>query len=117
VLRALRVRLAGSPQLRRQPAEDIGHDLMTNGYLPTEPDPALVRRALQELRDEAPWERDMTTERHAESVGRYDVPRSEIHREQALAFYRRVALEHRVIAAGHQAKADALRRGAEEDPQ
>ena len=57
VLHALRVRLAGSPQLRFQPAEDIGYDLTTNGYLSTEPNPALVRRALQELQDEAPWER------------------------------------------------------------
>jgi hypothetical protein len=53
VVHALRVRLAGSPQLRYQPAEDIGHDLMTNKYLSTEPDPALVRRALDEL-DDAP---------------------------------------------------------------
>lgn len=52
VLHALRVRLAGSPQLRHQPAEDIGHDLMTNRYLPTEPDPALVRRALAEIGDD-----------------------------------------------------------------
>jgi hypothetical protein len=52
VLHALRVRLAGSPQLRNQPAEDIGHDLMTNGYLSTEPDPALVRRALAEIEDD-----------------------------------------------------------------
>ena len=52
VLHALRVRLAGSPQLRYQPAEDIGHDLMANGYLPTEPDPALVRRALVQIKDE-----------------------------------------------------------------
>jgi hypothetical protein len=52
VIHALRVRLASSPQLRDQPAEDIGHDLMTNGYLPTEPDPALVRRALAEIRDD-----------------------------------------------------------------
>ncbi len=52
VLHALRVRLAGSPQLRNQPAEDIGHDLMTNGYLSTEPDPALVRRALAEIGDD-----------------------------------------------------------------
>ena len=51
VLHALKVRLAGSPQLRHQPAEDIGHDLMTNGYLSTEPDPALVRRALAEIGD------------------------------------------------------------------
>lgn len=51
VIHALRVRLAGSPQLRDQPAEDIAHDLMTNGYLPTEPDPALVRRALAEIGD------------------------------------------------------------------
>jgi hypothetical protein len=52
VLHSLKVRLAGSPQLRYQPAEDIGHDLMTNGYLPTEPDPALVRRALAEIADD-----------------------------------------------------------------
>jgi len=51
ILHALRVRLAGSPQLRDQPAEDIAHDLMTNGYLSTEPDPALVKRALAEIRD------------------------------------------------------------------
>jgi hypothetical protein len=49
VLRALRVRRAGSPQLRYQSTEDIGHDLMTNGYLPTEPDPVLVRRVLAEI--------------------------------------------------------------------
>ena len=52
VLHALRVRLAGSPQLRNQPAEDIGHDLVTNRYLPTQPDPALVRRALAEIGDD-----------------------------------------------------------------
>jgi hypothetical protein len=52
VLHALKVRLAGSPQLRYQPAEDIGHDLMTNGYLSTQPDPALVRRALAEIGDD-----------------------------------------------------------------
>jgi hypothetical protein len=52
VLHALRVRLAGSPQLRNQPTEDIGHDLMTNRYLSTEPDPALVRRALAEIGDD-----------------------------------------------------------------
>jgi hypothetical protein len=52
VLHSLRVRLAGSPQLRYQPAEDIGRDLVTNGYLSTEPDPALVRRALAEIGDE-----------------------------------------------------------------
>jgi hypothetical protein len=52
VLHALRARLAGSPQLRYQPAEDIGHDLMTNGYLSTEPDPALVREALAEIGDD-----------------------------------------------------------------
>jgi hypothetical protein len=52
VLHALRVRLAGSPQLHNQPAEDIGHDLVTNGYLSTEPDPALVRRALAEIEDD-----------------------------------------------------------------
>jgi hypothetical protein len=51
-VRALRVRLAGAPHLRDQPARDIGHDLMANGYLPTEPDPALVRRALVEIEDE-----------------------------------------------------------------
>ena len=49
VLHALKVRLADSPQLRYQPAEDIGHDLMTNGYLSMEPDPALVSRALAEI--------------------------------------------------------------------
>jgi hypothetical protein len=49
VLHAHRVRLAGSPQLRFQPAEDIGRDLMKNRYLTTEPDPALVRRALAEI--------------------------------------------------------------------
>jgi hypothetical protein len=49
IVHALRVRLAGSPQLRYQPAEDISHDLMTNRYLSTEPDPALVRRALAEI--------------------------------------------------------------------
>jgi hypothetical protein len=52
VLHALRVRLAGAPRLREQPARDIGHDLMTNGYLRTEPDPALVREALVEIKDE-----------------------------------------------------------------
>ena len=52
VIHALRVRLAGSPQLWDQPAEDIGHDLMTNGYLPTEPDPALVRRALAQIEED-----------------------------------------------------------------
>jgi hypothetical protein len=46
----------------------------------------------------------------AELVMRYNVRRSELHRAQALAFYRRVALENRIIAAGHQAKADALRK-------
>jgi pyridoxal/pyridoxine/pyridoxamine kinase len=49
VVHALRTRLAGSPQLRHQPAENISHDLMANGYLPTEPPPALVRKALQEI--------------------------------------------------------------------
>jgi hypothetical protein len=62
VVHSLRVRLAGSPQLRFQPADDIAHDLMTNGYLSTEPDPTLVRIALQELQDEAPWE--MSARRH-----------------------------------------------------
>ena len=52
VLHALRVRLAGNPQLRNQPAEDIGHDLVTNRYLSTDPDPALVRRALAEIEDD-----------------------------------------------------------------
>jgi hypothetical protein len=52
IMHALRIRLAGAPQLQDQPARDIGHDLMTNGYLPTEPDPALVRRALLEIKDE-----------------------------------------------------------------
>ena len=52
IVHALRVRLAGAPQLQDQPALDIGHDLMANGYLPTEPDPALVRRALVEIKHE-----------------------------------------------------------------
>jgi hypothetical protein len=52
VLHALRVRLAGNPQLRYQPTQDIGHDLVTNRYLSTEPDPALVRRALAEIEDD-----------------------------------------------------------------
>jgi hypothetical protein len=52
VVHALRVRLAGSPQLWDQPAEDIAHDLMTNRYLSTEPDPALVRRALAQIRND-----------------------------------------------------------------
>jgi hypothetical protein len=52
ILHALRVRLAGAPQLQDQPARDIGHDLMTNAYLPTEPDPAWVRKALAEIKDE-----------------------------------------------------------------
>ena len=52
VLHTLKVRLAGSPQLQDQPVKDIGHDLMTNGYLSTEPDPALVRRALVQIKDE-----------------------------------------------------------------
>jgi hypothetical protein len=52
IMHALRIRLAGAPQLQDQPARDIGHDLMTNGYLPTEPDPALVRRAFVEIKDE-----------------------------------------------------------------
>jgi hypothetical protein len=52
IVHALRVRLAGAPQLQDQPARDIGHDLMANGYLPTEPDPALVRRALLAIKDE-----------------------------------------------------------------
>jgi len=52
VLHALKVRLAASPQLRYQLVKDIGHDLMANGYLPTEPDPALVRRALVQIKDE-----------------------------------------------------------------
>jgi hypothetical protein len=51
VLHALKVRLADSPQLRYRPAEDIGHDLVTSGYLSTEPDPALVSRALAEIGD------------------------------------------------------------------
>jgi hypothetical protein len=49
VVHALRVRMAGAPQDRDQPARDVGHDLMANGYLATEPDPALVRRALEEI--------------------------------------------------------------------
>ena len=52
VVHAMRVRLAGAPQLQNQPTRDIGHDLMANGYLPTEPDPALVRLALLEIKDE-----------------------------------------------------------------
>jgi hypothetical protein len=52
VVHALRVRLAGAPQLQDQPAGDIGHDLMANGYLPTEPDSELVRRALLEIKEE-----------------------------------------------------------------
>jgi hypothetical protein len=52
IVHALRIRLAGAPQLQDRSARDIGHDLMTNGYLPTEPDPALVRRALVESKDE-----------------------------------------------------------------
>jgi hypothetical protein len=46
------VRLAGAPHLQDQPARDVGHDLMVNGYLPTEPDPELVRRALLEFEEE-----------------------------------------------------------------
>jgi hypothetical protein len=49
---ALRIRLAGAPQLQDQPARDIGHDLMINGYLPCEPDPALVRKALLVIKNE-----------------------------------------------------------------
>ena len=52
IMHALRIRLAGAPQLQHQPVRDIGHDLMTNGYLSTEPDPELVRRALVEIKDE-----------------------------------------------------------------
>jgi len=52
IVHALRVRLAGAPQLQDQPARDIGHDLMANGYLPTEPDPELVRRALLAIQEE-----------------------------------------------------------------
>jgi hypothetical protein len=52
IVHALRVRLAGAPQLQDQPTQDVGHDLMANGYLPTEPDPAQVRRALVEIKDE-----------------------------------------------------------------
>ena len=52
IMHALRIRLAGAPQLQDQPVRDIGHDLMTNGYLSTEPDPALVRRPLVEIKDE-----------------------------------------------------------------
>jgi hypothetical protein len=46
IVHALRVRLAGAPRLRDQPTRDVGHDLMASGYLPTEPDPAQVRRVL-----------------------------------------------------------------------
>jgi hypothetical protein len=52
IVHALRGRLAGAPHLRDQPARDVGHDLMANGYLPTGPDPELVRRALQEIEEE-----------------------------------------------------------------
>jgi hypothetical protein len=52
VVHALRVRLAGAPQLRAQPARAIGHDLMAYGYLPSEPDPGSVRRALVEIEGE-----------------------------------------------------------------
>lgn len=52
IVHALRIRVAGAPQIQDLPARDIGHDLMTNGYLPTEPDPALVRRALVEIKHE-----------------------------------------------------------------
>jgi hypothetical protein len=53
IVHALRLRRAGAPQLQDRPARDIGHDLMANGYLPTEPGPALVRRALVEIKEEA----------------------------------------------------------------
>jgi len=52
IVHALRIRLVGAPQLQDQPARDIGHDLKANGYLPTEPDPALVRNPLVEIKDE-----------------------------------------------------------------
>jgi hypothetical protein len=52
IVHASRVRLAGAPHLQDQPARDVGHDLMVNGYLPTEPDPELVRRALLEFEEE-----------------------------------------------------------------
>ncbi len=49
VVHALRVRLAGNPRLRDLLAEDISNDLLDNDCLPTKPDPALVRRALEEI--------------------------------------------------------------------
>jgi len=52
IVHALRMRLAGAPQLQDQPARDIGHDLMISGYLPCEPDPALVRKALLVIKNE-----------------------------------------------------------------
>jgi hypothetical protein len=52
IVHALRMRPAGARQLQDQPAQDIGHDLITNGCLPTEPDQALVRRPLVEIKDE-----------------------------------------------------------------
>jgi hypothetical protein len=52
IVRALRMRLAGSPGLRDMPAGDIADDLLDNSHLPTKPDPELITRALQELREE-----------------------------------------------------------------
>jgi hypothetical protein len=52
IVHALRIRLVGAPQLQDQPARDIGHDLMINGYLTSEPDPALVRKALLVIKNE-----------------------------------------------------------------
>ncbi len=52
VVHALRVRLAGNPRLRDMPAEDIANVLLNNAHLPTKPDPELITRALEELREE-----------------------------------------------------------------
>jgi hypothetical protein len=52
VLHALRVRLAGNPRLRDMPAGDIASLLLNNAEMPTNPDPELITRALEELREE-----------------------------------------------------------------
>ena len=52
VVHTLRVRLAGNPRLRDMPAGDIADDLLDNSHLPTKPDPELITRALEELREE-----------------------------------------------------------------
>lgn len=49
VIHALRMRLAGNPRVRDLPAEDLSDDLLYNGGLRTKPDPALVRRALEDI--------------------------------------------------------------------